>query len=174
VRRPGYWILLEIDNRTRTITYIDSLYQGGAEYIRPLETYLQKLEEIRTQKQAGPWQRRTTTLGPTRTRFQVRVPCQTNSNYCGVYICSIADLLEREQDILLIRPALISQARRQLSQSMVYEAALPLIADDAGRNVSMADRTVRTEYENDIELKMNHGKQATDHHELEAVTYRNG
>ena len=33
VRRPQHWSLLEIDNSTRTITYIDSLYQGGEEYI---------------------------------------------------------------------------------------------------------------------------------------------
>ena len=128
VRRPEHWSLLEIDNRTRTITYFDSLYLGGSEYIRPLETYLRKLEEVRTQELAGSWQWRTTTFGLPRSGSQVRVPNQTNGNDCGVYVCSIADLLEREQDILRIRPAHILQGRRQLFQSMVYQAAMPLIA----------------------------------------------
>ena len=94
--------MLEIDNRTRTITYIDSMFRGGEEYIGLLETYLQKLEEVRTQTQANPWNRRTTTFGAAQYMTSVQVPRQDNGNDCGVYLCSMADLLEREQDILQV------------------------------------------------------------------------
>ena len=44
----------------------------------------------------------------------------------------MADLLEREQDIRQVSPALIPQARLQLYQSMIHSVALPLIAENAG------------------------------------------
>ena len=132
VRRPGHWSLLEIDNSTRTISYLDSYYRGGDEYIALMESYLQHLEAIRTQEQAPPWHRRTTTFDTPEGRAQVRVPRQTNGNDCGVYVCCMADLLEREQDILQIRPSHIRLARQQLYQSMIHSAAQQLIAEDAG------------------------------------------
>ena len=66
VRRPGHWSLMEIDNSTRTITYLDSYYRGGEEYIAQMESYLQQLEVTRTQEQALPWHRRTTTYSAVR------------------------------------------------------------------------------------------------------------
>ena len=132
VRRPGHWSLLEIDNSTRTISYLDSYYRGGAEYIALMEIYLQHLEVIRTQEQALPWHRRTTTFDDREGADQVCVPHQTNGNDCGVYVCCMADLLEREQDIRQIRPSHIRLARQQLYQSMIHSTAQQLIAEDAG------------------------------------------
>ena len=97
-----------------------------------MESYLQHLEVIRTQEQALPWHRRTTTFGDAEGMAQVLVPSQTNGHDCGVYVCCMADLLEREQDIRQIRPPLIRLARQQLYQSMIHSAAHPLIAEDAG------------------------------------------
>ena len=71
VRRPGHWSLLEIDNSTRTISYLDSYYRGGEEYIALMESYLQHLEVIRTQEQALPWHRRTTTFDDSEGAAQV-------------------------------------------------------------------------------------------------------
>ena len=65
-------------------------------------------------------------------RAQILVPRQTNGHDCGVYLCCMADLLERDQDILQICPPNIRQARQQLYQSMIHAVALPLIAQDAG------------------------------------------
>jgi hypothetical protein len=172
VRRPEHWSLLEIDNRTRTITYLDSLYLGGAEYIRPLDSYLRKLEEIRTQELAGSWQWRTTTFGRPRSGSQVCVPKQTNGNDCGVYVCCIADLLEREQDITLIRPTHILHARRQLLQSMVHQSAIPLIAEDAGRDVSPMDVSFPALNETDIVLQTPHVSLSPDEADIVEVTNR--
>jgi hypothetical protein len=144
VQRPGHWSLLEIDNSTRTITYIDSLYRGGDEYIGVLETYLHKLEVVRTRTQADSWNRRTTTFGAAQCRSSVQVPRQNNGNDCGVYLCSIADLLEREQDIRQINPTLIPQARQQLYLSMIHSVALPLIAENAGTERSIETRRATT------------------------------
>ena len=64
---------MEIDNSTRTITYLDSLYRGGDEYIALLESYLQQLEIVRTQEQALPWHRRTTTFSDVESPAQIPV-----------------------------------------------------------------------------------------------------
>ena len=55
VQRPQHWSLMEIDNSTRNITYLDSLYRGGDEYIALVESYLQQLEIVRTQEQPLAW-----------------------------------------------------------------------------------------------------------------------
>ena len=45
VAQQLHWGLLEVDNMTRTITYFDSLRNGGAHYGRAMRDYITQYED---------------------------------------------------------------------------------------------------------------------------------
>ena len=127
VGRPQHWSLLELDNESKTITHIDSLFTGGEEYAEALALYLNEFErEIRGS--VTSWRIRSTArvLGKCRKGKQVRVPRQDNSDDCGVFVCAFADQLERGGDVLKVTSVDMPDARVLLRRSLLEGKALLL------------------------------------------------
>ena len=55
VARPGHWACLLIDPTKRTIKYLDSYFQGGAEYTHAMRAYPTDFENIIGTKPLRPW-----------------------------------------------------------------------------------------------------------------------
>ena len=131
VPQPQHWGLLEVDNITRTITYMDSFRNGGSVFTQVLMDYLVQYERECNMPARPQWRKRhsmctATTLWST----LVRVPKQDNGNDCGVFTCLFADLLERGQDVMNAGPSKIPLARERLLSSLHDKIALPLIDID--------------------------------------------
>ena len=124
VNHPVHWGLLEIDNTVRTITYLDSLYDGGEDIATLMEVYLMAYEDS-FKGHTEQWQCRGCTTS-TQPSNRTRVSRQQNGDDCGVYVCVFADLLERNHSITDVQPHQIPTARKRLAQSIRTLQALQL------------------------------------------------
>jgi hypothetical protein len=72
----------------------------------------------------------------------VCVPRQQNGNDCGVFVCLFADLLDRQQDIMLHREPDTTQIRDRIRQSLNMQVALDLTSLDTVQPTEMASEQV--------------------------------
>jgi Ulp1 family protease len=136
-----HWTLLEVDNCTRTITFMDSYKDGGYHYARIMRTYLLDYEEEIKGTRGPEWTLRHT-MNPNNkliTPRLIHVPRQQNGNDCGVYVCLFADLLDRQQEIMRHREPDILQIRERIRCSIATQVALDLTTQDTGPPSGIAE-----------------------------------
>ena len=138
-----HWGLLDIDNGTRTITFLDSFNNGGLHYARIMSDYLTQYEEEITGSNGPVWSLRCTVnpnCKPITPRL-VCVPRQQNGNDCGVFVCLFADLLDRQHDIMQYQHPDIDDIRSRIRRSLLDQMALALTGSDGG----LQDRSLHTQ-----------------------------
>ena len=115
---------------------MDSLYNGGGHYAQVLGDYLTQYEIECTGHDGRPWALRPTIHPDSATSLdsQVRVPRQTNGNDCGVFVCMLADLLDRQQDLMQYRMPDTNIVRAQIRCSLQDKVALSLTTGPHARD----------------------------------------
>jgi hypothetical protein len=136
-----HWTLLEVDNCTRTITFMDSYKDGGYQYARIMRDYLLDYEKEIKGTSGTQWTLRHTMNPNNKLIFPrlIHVPRQQNGNDYGVYVCLFADLLDRQQDIMRHREPDILKIRERIRCSIATQVALDLTTQDTGPPLVMTE-----------------------------------
>ena len=141
VALTNHYCLLEVDNINRTIAYMDTLYAGRSvgQVARTFADYLQQYEQELTGCKPSPWKIvYSQHMIISRASDMRSIPRQLNGSDCGVYVCAMADCLERGVDIMNITPGCIAMARVTLRQSLTEKTAHELITLSSACNRHMA------------------------------------
>ena len=157
VALTNHYCLLEVDNGNRTIAYMDTLYAGRSvgQVARALADYLLQYEQELTGCTPSPWKIVYSQHMTISKASDLRsTPRQLNGNDCGVYVCAMADCLERGVDIMNITLDCIAKARLTLRQCLMEKNALALITERSADEVfgqvdtvpspQVASKTLRT------------------------------